>query len=294
VTAYVAGKFEVSDRTIRRDIEYIRDRLSIDIQYSKSEDAGYFISEDERLYLVRLFQDEKILFLSLLKSICKNSFLFPIDIDLVSKALNLDKTSSSEMLTDRISYEMSEEKKLDFSLFNILIKSIEKKKQLWISYSDLNGTESKRIIEPQYLRNSDGQWYLLAFCHNREEMRVFHLSRIGDWELLDVDFVNTVELDEILEVFDSSFGIMTGTDDLKRVSILFKNRAARIVKGKKWHRDQNVEETDLGVVISFPVHSYEEVLNTVFSYNSDAEVLEPPDFRELWKNKISEMAEIYL
>jgi predicted DNA-binding transcriptional regulator YafY len=294
ITDDVAGIFEVSDRTIRRDIEYIRDRLRIEIQYSKGSDAGYFISEKEKEYLVNLQKDESVLFLSLLKSICKNNFLFPVDYNLVGQALRIKDSVSIDNLTDRISYEMSEEKEFDFSLFNIILCSIENKQQLDISYSNLNGSESKRTIEPQYLKNSDGQWYLLAFCHYRNELRIFHLSRISQWKILAHNFISQISLDDIVDVFDSSFGIMTGPNEITNVSILFKNKTVRMVSGKRWHKDQHMEKVKDGIIVSFPVHSFQEILNRVFAYNSDAEVLEPPEFRELWKKKIAEMAEIYL
>lgn len=181
-----------------------------------------------------------------------------------------------------------------FPFFMTLYRQSKKKHRLEISYLNLNGTVSKREIEPHYLRNSDGQWYLLAWCHFREDLRIFHLSRIEKWTLLKKLYVSTVSIDEAANKFDSSFGVMTGTGNVKSVSILFKGKATHLVSGKKWHGEQVVERVPGGIKVSFPVHSYEEILRTVLSYHSDAEVLGPPEFCLLWKEKIKEMANLFL
>lgn len=285
-------KFEISDRTIRWDMEYIRDRIHLDITYSKG--IGYSITDRDRDLLIKMDLGERILFLSLIKSISKNHFLFPVDYKRISEALDAGNSASIENLTDRISYEMSEEKFFDVFLYDCLIQSIDKGLQVLISYSNLNGDGSNRFIEPQYLRNCDGQWYLLAFCHLRSELRVFHVSRIKSWKLLDLKSIREYSTDELVSFFDSSYGVMTGFETTWTVSILFRNKAIQLVSGKHWHCEQEIEKVPDGVVVSFPVHSFEEVLRVVMSYHSDAEVLEPPEFRELWKNKIREMADKFL
>lgn len=294
LTSELAERFEVSGRSVRRDIEYIRDRFRIQIEYSKGVESGYCVSDVDRNLLLGFDLGEKILFLSLMKSISMNHFLFPVDYGLISKALKVKDHKSVNKLTDRISYVMSEEKSFDISLFNCLIRSIEMGRQVSILYSNLNGEVSFRDIEPQYLRNSDGQWYLLAFCHVRGELRIFHISRIIKWVLLETKSVRVYSNEELVAFFDTSFGIMTGFKTVQNVSILFRNKAVRLVSEKQWHRDQEIELVDDGIILSFPVHSYEEILRIVLSYHSDAEVLAPVEFRELWKEKIREMAELFL
>lgn len=255
---------------------------------------GYYVSENDRKQLLDIDLGERILFLSFMKSISRNHFLFPVDFNRISQALDLGDNEISTALTDRISYGMSEEKLFDSTLFSFLVQAMEKRQQLEIEYSNLTGEGSVRKIEPQYLRNSDGQWYLLAYCHLRNELRVFHVSRIVSWKMLDTAILHDYPVEELVTFFDSSYGVMTGSKTVQTVSILFRNKAVQLVAGKRWHDEQEMKEVPEGVVVSFPVQSYEEVLRVVMSYHSDAEVLEPVEFRELWLEKIREMAEKFL
>ncbi len=286
----VVDKFEVSKRTVKRDIEDIRARLGIDIPFSGAFPPRYVISIDDQRYLNMIFEGEGILLLSLLKSISGNRFLFPMDFRQIRNNLNLPDGDSFNDLTDRICYEMSEEKALDYNLFVDITDSIKGQTQLQISYVDLSGNRSSRIIEPQYLRNSDGQWHLVAWCHSRRELRIFHVSRIVEWERIESGYEKKFSIGDIQNFLGSGFGIMQG-DDVKIVSILFSGKAVRLIQGKRWHKDQVIEPVEDGVVISFPVLSFEEILRVVLSYHTEAEVLGPPEFRDIWIKKIREMGE---
>ncbi|MCR6112631.1 YafY family transcriptional regulator [Bacillus sp. A301a_S52] len=57
-------------------------------------------------------------------------------------------------------------------------ESILKKKLISFDYTDKNGTETNRMIEPYELHFSESSWYLKGFCLNRQEYRTFKLSRI--------------------------------------------------------------------------------------------------------------------
>ena len=68
----------------------------------------------------------------------------------------------------------------------------------------------------------------------------------------------------------------------------------KLVEGKRWHNEQTVKTVPEGLKVTFPVESFEEVLRTVLSYHTEAEVVEPAEFRELWLGKIREMGEKFL
>ncbi|OQY32612.1 MAG: hypothetical protein B6241_10600 [Spirochaetaceae bacterium 4572_59] len=288
-------KYEVSNRTVKRDIEYVRERLAIDIQCSGGSHPVYTISEEETLSLYRRQADQGLLLLALLDSFSRNQFLFPLDYRQLRDNLNLPLSDQYLDLTEHVSYEMTEEKAIKLDLFHALMASIQDQKQLSIQYSDLKGELTRRRIEACHLRNSDGQWYLLAWCHLRNDLRIFHVSRIRAWGALDIPFTQTMTKAEINHVLDNSFGIMTNRSGAAiTVSILFSGKAAKLVEGKRWHEEQSEEFVPGGLKVSFPVESFEEVLRIAFSYHSEAEVLGPPEFRELWVEKIREMSKKFL
>lgn len=288
-------KYEVSNRTIKRDIEYVRDRLAIDIRCSGGAHPVYTITEEELNSLYQRQADQGLLLLALLDSFSRNHFLFPLDYRQLRDNLNLPMSDNYLDLTEHVTYEMTEEKAIKLDLFHALMASIQNQKQLSIQYSDLKGELTRRRIEACHLRNSDGQWYLLAWCHLRKDLRIFHVSRISAWGALETPFSQTLSKDEVDHVLDNSFGIMTNRrGTVIPVTILFSGKATKLVEGKSWHREQSVEVVPEGFKVSFPVESFEEVLRIAFSYHSEAEVLDPPEFRELWLAKIREMGEKFL
>ncbi|MBF9014132.1 YafY family protein [Oceanispirochaeta sp. M2] len=219
-----------------------------------------------------------------------NHFLFPFDSHQIRDSLNLPLSDNIMELTGHISYEMSEEKVIDPNLFHDLMESINESHQIRIKYRNLKGLTQTRMIEPSHLRNSDGQWYLFAWCHFREELRVFHVSRIIRWSCTDMSFEKEMKSDELAISLNSSFGIMLNKKNCQTVFLRFTGKAISLVKGKIWHEEQSVEVTEEKVDISFPVESYEEILRVVLSYHVEAEVLGPPEFRKIWQYKIQEMA----
>ncbi len=288
-------KYEVSNRTVKRDIEFVRDRLAIDIQCSNGSHPLYTITEDDRCALNRRQADQSLLLFALLDSFSRNHFLFPMDYKQLRDSLNLPLSNQFLNLAEHITYEMSEEKSIKLDLFHSLMASIQDKKQISIGYSDLKGEITRRRVEPCHLRNSDGQWYLLAWCHLRGDLRIFHVSRISGWSALERPFTMSVTQGEICRVLDNSFGIMSDKNGcVTPVTVLFSGKAVKLVEGKRWHEEQIVEVVPEGLKVSFPVESFEEVLRIVLSYHSEAEVLEPREFREIWLGKIREMGERFL
>nr|WP_234405581.1 WYL domain-containing protein [Paenibacillus sp. IHBB 10380] len=48
--------------------------------------------------------------------------------------------------------------------------------------------QSKRIVEPHKLVFKQTYWYLYAFCLEKNDFRLFKLSRICSYEVLDSTF----------------------------------------------------------------------------------------------------------
>jgi predicted DNA-binding transcriptional regulator YafY len=95
------------------------------------------------------------------------------------------------------------------------------------------------------------------------------------------------------------FGIMNELNKEepgREVVLKFTGTAARLTDGLVWHPSQSVswDEKEESRQFTFPVSSWEEVLNRVFSYREEAEIVAPEELRELWKGKIRKMAGNYL
>lgn len=67
---------------------------------------------------------------------------------------------------------------------NLFKQAIEDTRKVQLSYINMNGTETERVIEPYALILKGNVWYLQAYCALREQFRVFRLSRVQQLNLL--------------------------------------------------------------------------------------------------------------
>lgn len=177
----LADRFEISTRTIYRDIEDLS-AAGIPIYMSKGKNGGISLLPDYILNKTLLTEEEKINILSALQG------LNALD------ELSVDDTLSrlSAFFGDKNQgfYE------IDFGDWGNLIKDqFEKSKRAIISkrflsfdyLSSLN-MRSKRIVEPYKLWFKEKNWYLKAYCLDKKAIRTFRFSRMRNVEVLDESF----------------------------------------------------------------------------------------------------------
>jgi predicted DNA-binding transcriptional regulator YafY len=294
-TPDTASLFEVSSRTIKRDIEYIRDRLGFDLLWENRE-KHYFLGKED-LRRIRQKGEGELMFYALAMGFCRNSRLMPLVSQSIEEHLTQILPADYRRLTHHISYDLFDYPEPRANFFSLLLKAIAQSRMMEMVYISKNGSRSDRRIDPLHLKNWNGQWYLAAWCHYRQGIRLFLLSRIQELVLLDDEFVPSLNPQELNRRLNSSFGIMAdlnNSEGRRVVKIRFTGNAARLIRGVIWHPSQVVESRGEESFFSFPVASYEEVLNLVFSYREEAEVLEPADLRDLWLENIRKMAKNYL
>ena len=174
-TAEVAERFEVSGRQVKRDIEYLRDRLDAPIAYSRTRRAYRY----ERPFDELRFADEKLLlFYVLARSLAANEHYVPI----VSAELlaNLESHLARDYrpVSERISYELSLAEPLSMEDFTTVCQAMLLGRRLDLVYVNAKAERSERSVEPERLVNYAGRWYLVAWDLLREDLRTFHLSRV--------------------------------------------------------------------------------------------------------------------
>lgn len=293
---YLAEYFGVSKRTITN---YINVLISFGAPI-KSSKKGY---EYEIPFTIEPLNYEVMIFYSFLKNILKTSVYIP---EFVSDLL-LDHFNSFFSKEDFLN--ISDFIEYDFKMFNIIknnffqkiLHSLVIKKKIKIDYLHGNGEREKVIIQTIKLYNYSGIWYIIAY---REDMiiRLYNLSRISGLEITDKTFEKELESREIDDILDNSFGVYKSNckgNEEKKVGIRFYDIAYNMNKDVVFYENQIRvfgKDNNRGefVEFHFVVRNYTEVLGLVMQYSSNAEVLFPDEFRNLWLDRIREMAELYL
>jgi predicted DNA-binding transcriptional regulator YafY len=167
-----------------------------------------------------------------------------------------------------------------------------KKRSIEINYYSMSHKkESVRKVDPYRILFFNGTFYLIAYCHQRIETRIFALDRIKSVSMTGESF--TVPDDFDLEDFmKPSFGIFKGKPE--KVRIWFGPNAAGYITEKVWHETQNIIETDDGsIIFEAEIAITEEIKTWVLSWGSKAAVLKPASLKKELKDEIEKMARKY-
>jgi predicted DNA-binding transcriptional regulator YafY len=156
--------------------------------------------------------------------------------------------------------------------------ALQRKSIEMVYYTMSRKKEGKRKVDLYRIWFFNGTFYLIGYCHLRNEVRVFALDRI---KMLH----QTKESFEVAEDFDfeefmrPSFGVYQG--EPVKVRIWFDPDAAGYIKEKIWHDTQEiVPRKDGSIVFEAEVAGTEEIKFWVMSRVSKAIVLEPESLRD--------------
>ncbi len=75
--------------------------------------------------------------------------------------------------------------------------------------------------------------------------------------------------------------------------ILFTSTAAELVKNQRWHKNQETEAVEKGVLLRLPVSDDRELVMKILQYGGMAKVLSPPELVKRLQTEIIAMAENY-
>ncbi|HEY9784866.1 MAG TPA: YafY family protein [Candidatus Obscuribacterales bacterium] len=293
-----SAQFEVGLRTVYEDIRTLKERLGLEIEFDRFHNGYVCKDPNQRLPMFELSEGELLalaLGQEMLTEYTGSSF------EATLRAA-LDKIN--DRLPERIQVDLEELRQIvrfkanavipvARKLFMELKDACEKRLQVHLEYySASTGETTPRTVEPYRLLDNRGTWYLVAYCHLRHDMRLFALHRIRDYEVRETEYVarDAAEVDKWI---DSAFQIEHRGAE-QTVKIMFDIAAARYIRERTWHSSQAIEEHDDGsCTITFVTQSLDEILRWVLQYGGQAEILEPPELRDMMLNAISEMSERY-
>lgn len=290
----VVSKFEVTPRTVKRDIEYLRERVNAPIQYI-SHKKGYCYSLPFDYFTYR--NERMLLFYIFLTRLIESPTHFPfIDRAVISNIKKSIKATYLPLIT-RITYEIEEWEELDIELFSKLFAAMRDGKVVTIQYADVKGRPSTRAIAPEHFIHYEGRWYCIAYDEHKKGIRTFLLSRIRKAQVDVKRRSKKLSNEEIQKYIQSTYGIYKGKTG-QVVCIRFYEPVSNIVKKQVWHREQKMKEgshPQFGAYVEMllPVHHPQELLGKILRYGKYAEVISPEDIRQQWVNAIAETYKRY-
>lgn len=193
----LAEKFEVSVRTIYRDVDAISS-AGIPIYVTTGRNGGIQFLDDYVLNKSFFSDSEKLEILSSLQSL--SAVQYPEVDTILSKLGAIFQTS----LTDWIDVDFSRWGSVAESenrLFRQLKQAIFENREITFDYYASSGDSCKRNVYPYKLVYKDKAWYLYALCLSRNENRLFRLSRIKNVNLTEIQFERKTDTYQYHSVF---------------------------------------------------------------------------------------------
>ena len=276
----LAEKFEVSIRTIYRDLDTIS-AAGIPIYATQGKGGGIFIMQDFVLNKSLLSEQEKEQILMALQGISATEHNQTDELFMKLSGLFQSK------VTNWIEVDFSEWYKNtpNYDVFNLIKNAIFNQYTITFSYFAREGNYSNRTVEPIKLIFKNKDWYLYGFCLLRNDFRFFKLTRIKDLEISSDTFIREVKSSHEIETVIKNKNFI-------HAKLKFSPKVAFRVYDEFTDNVSKDNQGNLYVNIDLPDN--ETLFSYILSFGDNVEILEPDYLRHSMKEKLALMLEKYI
>ena len=290
----LARELEVSTKSIHRDLEFMRDRLALPLEYNGSRFGYCYTEEVESFPTLQITEGELIALLIAEKALQQyrgTSFEKSLVSALKKMSASLPETISLNLADweQTISFRTSAEPLLDLATFDTLAKAAAQQHQVIIDYQKPGRkVVESRTVDPYHLANVNGEWFVFGYDHLRKDIRTFVPGRVRKVERTGTRFKKPEKFSLEKRLRDS-FGVHSGRDRFN-IRIRFNDFAADYIREKKWHASQKLTELkDGGVELRLQLSSLVEIKRWILSWGGSAFVIEPPELAESVRSAAKEI-----
>jgi predicted DNA-binding transcriptional regulator YafY len=281
----LAGELEVTWRTIMRDIEFMRDRLELPIDYDALHRGFYYTREVAAFPAFQITEGELFALLVAEKAMEQyrgTSFEKPLVSAFKKVAESLPEVISFNLSEweGSVSFRTSAQPILNLEVFDLLARATARRERLKLHYQKPGTRKSEvRLIDPYHLANVNGEWFLFAWDHLRKAIRTFVPARVKKIERTGIHFKRDPRF-SIEKELSASFGIHSGSGEFK-VIIRFNELVSDYIREKTWHPSQKLRElADGGVELRMKLSSLVEVQRWILGWGGNASVISPPELAQ--------------
>jgi len=184
--AELAERLEVTGRTVRRDIDRLRD-LGYPVDATTGTEGGYRLTTGAHMPPLVLDDDEAVAVAVGLRSAAGAAISGMDESSL--RAL----TKIEQLLPDRLRRQVSalhtsissmrwaaDEDVVGSEALSVLAVACRDREEVRFDYQRRDGQDSQRLVEPHQLVTASGRWDLVAWDQRRHDWRTFRLDRLRE------------------------------------------------------------------------------------------------------------------
>jgi predicted DNA-binding transcriptional regulator YafY len=245
--------FEISDRTIQREIEQIRFEFGIEIKYDRYKN-GYYIDYENSLNI-------------------ESFFCF------------LEIVNTAELLTESLLESKDSLKHISFDtagglkgIENLkpLLKAIKDNRKISFTHFNFHTEKSRKYsLKPYLLKEYQNRWYVVGIIGGCNEFRTFGIDRIEKLEIKTETFKPDNKLNP-MEIFEQSIGLFYSETKAQKIVLSFTPTQGKYIKTLPLHSSQKIIIDDekecrisLKLVLNF------ELTQQILKHGDTVKVIEP-------------------
>jgi len=286
--AELARTFEVSKRTIYRDIEVINE-AGIPIITFPGINGGISIMDEFKVDK-RLFSESDLTSLLIGLSGVHSALDSEETKQAMSKLKTLipkEKQIEIDELTNRIAIDLSPWQKdiMREDYLQIINSAIVERKVLSFGYCNIKGDVSFREVEPYRLLHKGNSWYLQGFCLLRQEMRTFRFSRIQE----------LITSEQVFTPRDVDFSTLSKEINYDIPQVKVKIRFDDMLKGQisSYFSDIEIGSENGKYIATIPIPDGDIGIQFLLSLGEACECLEPQHVRDKLIQKAEAVLKVY-
>jgi predicted DNA-binding transcriptional regulator YafY len=287
----LADMFEVSVRTIYRDIDTIN-QAGIPVITYQGTGGGIGLMDEYRIEKKWLTEDELAAVMTALQSI--SSMLDTSHMEAALKKVrhlvhheeqNKFQEKTDKWFIDISSWGKDEKTKEKLNLLN---EAIDKSFCVSFTYVNARGEASMRHAEPHTLVLKSGNWYLYAYCLEKDAFRFFKLLRMKDVQVSEKRFVRRkVELGAL--PWETEWH---QPENVVELEIRIKDNARKLAE--EWFGIEAVERNEKGEMIVTATYPEDNWLyGFLLSFGTSIEVIRPPHIRKKLNESAKAIGKMY-
>lgn len=273
----LAEKFEVSVRTIYRDIEALSG-AGIPIYAETGRNGGIRLMNNFVLDKAVFSEEDKKEILTALQSLNAAKHINNDDtLNKLSALFNVNLVNWLE-----VDFSRWGDKPRDNEKFDRIKTAIIHSRCMKIFYVSSHGKINERVIQPLKLLYKSKDWYLKAYCRLKQDFRIFKLNRILKWDILEERFLPITFPDVQDESQQSN----------NKITLYFhKEMAYRVYDEFDINQIQLGKDGDLVVTANMPEDDW--LIGYLLSFGVQVEIIEPVHLKKILAAKAKELYEKY-
>ena len=276
----------VSARTIQRDIEFMRDFNNAPIVYDR-ETRSYRYSEPNFFIKTVQMTEGELFSVALFDRLLEQYRNTPLENNLrnvfrkIISGMPDEITIDSSFLENRTTFIPDQGPKIEPEVFPKVFEALKGHKTLEFEYRPLQKLSyMSRLLDPYHAVCQKGNWYIIGFCHDKGDVRVFSYSRMKDVRITKDSF-KIPDTFKPEDYFDKEIGVWLSARQKHTVELLISKEIGTFAIDRTWHSNQQLKQNKDGSVrVSFETTQLPEVKRWVLGQGSTVKVLGPKELQE--------------